>query len=448
MRILQQTGAALCRIAERVIPDPWILAIGITLVTYMLAVLLTPTGPVQALAFWSGGFWNLLQFGMQMVLILVTGHAVATSPPVAKILGKLADLPRSGPQAAILVSLTASIGSILNWGLGLVAGALLVREIGRRAPLRGLHVHYPLLGAAAYAGLSVWHGGLSGSAPLLVATSDHFLSKEMGSLPIADTLGSALNLATTGGLVIVMALLFWAFHPREEECEGAPGSLWEEHPEPAEEPDPHAPGSFARRLEHSQIIGRVAGTAGLGALVLEQIQQGAHLDLNTMNFGLLFAAVLLHGSTVSFLRAVAEGVRGTSGVILQFPFYAGIMGLMKSSGLAALFSTWLAGTATAATLPLFTFLSAGLVNIFVPSGGGQWAIQGPIAIEAGKALGVPLYKMVMAVAYGDEWTNLIQPFWALPILGMTGLRASQLLGYTAGALAATGLFIGGTLLFF
>ena len=443
MQLLQRLGNALSGLAERVVPDPWVLAWGLTLLAGVLAVWLTPSSAGEVLGYWREGFWDFLKFAMQMVLILLTGHIVASSPPVTAAMTRLARLPRTGAQAVALVAVTSSVGALLNWGLGLVGGALLVREIGRRSGERGLRVHYPLLGAAGYAGLSVWHGGLSGSAPLLIATQGHFLEKDMGLIALSRTLGSAQNLITGALLVAVMAILFAAFHPRDEECE-APDLP----PEPAPAKTPNGSVTAIARIENAKLLGWLAGGFGLLALAQVQWERGPHLDLNTMNFALFFVGIVLHGSARAFLSSAGEGIRTTTGIVLQFPFYAGIMGIMKGSGLSSLFSTWMTATASAKTLPLFVFVSAGLVNLFIPSGGGQWGVQGPIVVEAAHALGVPLEKVVMAVAYGDQWTNLVQPFWALPLLGVTGLKAGQIMGYAFGALICTGVVYAGTLLIF
>jgi len=165
-----------------------------------------------------------------------------------------------------------------------------------------------------------------------------------------------------------------------------------------------------------------------------------------MNFTFLFLGILLHKTPRRYLHSLNNAVKGSAGIILQFPFYSGIMGMMIASGLAATISGWFVSISSESTLPFFAFLSAGLVNIFVPSGGGQWAVQGPIMIPASIELGTPLAKTAMAVAWGDAWTNMIQPFWALPALGIAGLGARDIMGYCLVALLYSGLVLGLTLL--
>ena len=206
----------------------------------------------------------------------------------------------------------------------------------------------------------------------------------------------------------------------------------------------------AERINHSKFFG-----IGFGVLILVAFfyQYGDNLIAliitpNMLNFLMLGLALLLHSNFTNFLKAVQEAITGASGILIQFPLYFGIMGIMRDSGMVVEISDFFVSIATETTLPLFTFFSAGLVNIFVPSGGGQWAIQGPIVIESALKLGVPLPKAIMALAYGDQITNMLQPFWALPLLGITKLKAKQILPYTL-LLMLIGMvvFLGGLLLF-
>jgi short-chain fatty acids transporter len=187
--------------------------------------------------------------------------------------------------------------------------------------------------------------------------------------------------------------------------------------------------TVASKLEHSMVISIIVGLMGLIIVVWYFATKGFKLNLNIVNFTFLFVGILLHRTPINYVRAITEGTRGCAGIILQFPFYSGIMGMMKFSGLIVVIAGWFVAISNQFTFPLFTFISAGLVNIFVPSGGGQWAVQGPVVVEAAKAIGVSYPKAIMALAYGDQWTNLFQPFWALALLGLTGLKARQIMGY-------------------
>lgn len=427
--MIERLGAAFAAWAERWVPSPFVLALALTLLTFALAVGLTGTSPVEAWAGWGDGFWGFLPFAMQMTLILVTGHALAVSPPARRIVRALADLPQ-GPRSAAALAAFASVSlSLVHWGLGLVVGALLAREIGLSARRRGVLVHYPMVVAGAYAGFLSWHGGLSGSAPLTVATPGHFLEADIGVIPVGRTLGSTGNLLLCGLLLVAVPLLSAAMAPRSG-GRPAPDSLGGEDEPP----------SGGTGLERSPVLGVLFGLAGLGLVVRAFSERGfSALDLNLMNFAFLSLGLLVHGSPESYARAVGEGIRGAAGIVLQFPFYAGILGILTAGGLVDVMSRVFAGAGKDWYL-LSTFLSASLVNLFVPSGGGQWGVQGPIAVHAAQALGVPVERAVMAVAYGDEWTNMLQPFWALALLGVTRLAAKDILGYTTLVMLLTGPF--------
>ncbi len=431
--MIERLGAAFAGWAERRVPSPFVLALGLTLATFVLALTVTRTPAEAAWAGWGAGFWEFLPFAMQMCLILVTGHALAVSPPARRVVGALAGLPRGPRSAAALAAFVSVCLSLVHWGLGLVVGALLAREIGLSARRRGVAIHYPAVVAGAYAGFLSWHGGLSGSAPLTVATPGHFLEDRIGVIPVGATLGSPSNLLLCGLLVVFVPLLAGAMTPQRGGRPAPPG-LEEAVGEPSAG-DP-APG----RLDRSPVLGVIFGVAGLAFVVRAFATRGfAALDLNLVNFGFLFAGLLVHGSPASYGRSVGEGIRGAAGIVLQFPFYAGILGILKAGGLVE----WMTQAFAAAGKDwylLSTFLSASVVNLFVPSGGGQWGVQGPIAVEAAAALGIPVERAVMAVAYGDEWTNMLQPFWALALLGVTRLAAKDILGYTTLVMILTGPF--------
>jgi len=425
--MVERMGNYFSRWAQKYMPDPMIFAILLTLLTYILGMIFTKTTWFGMILDWYKGFWVLLKFGMQMCVILVTGYALATTAPVQKFLRWLAGLPKTTAGAACLVAVVAVIAGLINWGLGLIVGAIFALEVGRQGFLNNRKFHYPLLVAAGYAGLAVWHGGLSGSAPLLVATKGHFLVKEIGIIPVAKTLGSSLNITMAIVLIIVIPLVFFLMAPRDESkiklidpvlCE-----VGEEKGTPKED------WTFADRLENSVILAWIIGLGGMIYIVYYFAKHGFSLNLNIVNFTFLFVGIILHRRPIAYVRAVSDGVRGCAGIILQFPFYAGIMGMMKFSGLVAVIAGWFVAISNATTYPIFTYISACIVNIFVPSGGGQWAVQGPVIVKAAQALHFSIPKTIMAMAYGDQWTNLFQPFWALPLLGICGVRARDIMGY-------------------
>ncbi len=408
-------------------PDPMIFAILLTFLTYILGIIFTKSTWFQMILDWYKGFWVLLKFGMQMCVILVTGYALATTAPVQKFLRWLANVPKSTAGAAMLVALVAVIAGLINWGLGLIVGAIFALEVGRQGFLNNRKFHYPLLVAAGYAGLAVWHGGLSGSAPLLVATKGHFLEKEIGIIPVSKTLGSPLNITVLIVMIILIPLVMYLITPKDEsKIKTIAPELCEVG---KEEGTPKAEWTFADKLENSVILSWLIGLGGLIYIFYYFGKHGFALNLNIVNFTFLIVGIILHKRPIAYVRAISDGVRGCAGIILQFPFYAGIMGMMKFSGLVAVIAGWFVAISNATTYPVFTYISACIVNIFVPSGGGQWAVQGPVLVKASQALHFSIPKTIMAMAYGDQWTNLFQPFWALPLLGICGVRARDIMGY-------------------
>ncbi len=438
MILFTRVGTVSYRLASRYLPDPFVFTLFLTLIAFAVASVYQFAlghswgGVGDLLIFWqTTGFWQYLEFGMQIVLILVTGHAVATAPIVLRVIRKLASWPRSGPAAVFTVAWVSIVAGILHWGLALILGAYLCRETARAFQARGEKVHYPLLGAAAYLGLMVWHGGLSGSAPLVMNTPGHFLSDYVETIPVAATLFSGMNLSLLFVFLVTLPILISLLYPRSSEAI-EPAPLLEEE---TKEEILRAPETPAERWEQSDLL--LGLVAVIGFVSLFVIGWGRfRLNLNSLNFVFLLLGMALHRTPRNYLRAITAGVKGTSGIILLFPFYAGIFGLLTYDDMAQQFMRWLTATTHETLFAPLTFLSAGLLNLFVPSGGGQWGIQGAMVLEGAKQLGIPYSKMVMAVAYGDEWTNMLQPFWVLPILQITGLKARQVIGYTTVILIA------------
>ncbi|GIV33183.1 MAG: short-chain fatty acids transporter [Chitinophagales bacterium] len=403
------------------------------------------------LQWWEQGFWELLEFAMQMVLILVLGHALALTPAVSGFIHAIARQCRGAAQAAAIVALASMAVALINWGLGLIFGAILARKVAEKASATGIRVNYPLLGAAGYAGMMVWHGGFSGSAPLKVAEPNHFLVAQTGIIPIDLTLLSAMNITVNSVLLLLVpALLFIVGSNIRHRAEHPAGWL---PPSAFPSQQPASVSEAASRLDSSRLLAYLFAALILSAAVYKAfISRGvsvfSFINLNYINFLLLGIGILLHGNFSRYLRAIDEAVGGASGIIIQFPLYAGIMGIMKYSGLIATFSDWLAQLAGSTTLPLFTFMSAAVVNLFVPSGGGQWAVQGPLVVQTALELGSSVPKNIMALAYGDQLTNMIQPFWALPLLGITGLDAKDILPYSFLIMIAGGIVYSAALLIF
>jgi short-chain fatty acids transporter len=428
------------RMVQRYLPDPYLFAVILTLVVFILGILLTGSSPQEMVQFWGSGFWNLLTFSMQMVLILVTGFVLASSSVFKSMLASLARVAKTPAQAIMLVTFISAIASLINWGFGLVIGALFARQIAKAMP----DVDYRLLIASAYSGFLLWHGGISGSVPLTVATEGHFSQDLIGIIPTSETIFSSFNLFIVVALLIVLPLLNRLMMKGIDNKVSIDPTLLEEKTEEKQT----AAQTPADRLENSMWVSMLIGLLGLWFVVYYFITSGFNLNLNIVNFTFLFLGILLHKTPRRFLNSVLDAVKGAGGIIIQFPFYAGIIGMMVSSGLAEKMSLWFVSISNEFTFPLFTFISAGIVNFFVPSGGGQWAVQAPVMLPAGLELGVDTAKTAMAVAWGDAWTNMIQPFWALPALAIAGLKARDIMGFCIMAMLVSGVVISIGLLFF
>ncbi|MCH2162687.1 MAG: TIGR00366 family protein, partial [Phycisphaerales bacterium] len=398
----------------------------------------------------NNGLWGLLAFSMQMALVLVTGYALAASKPIRAVIDGIASIPHSTTSGAMVIAFVAVFTGLINWGLALVVGALLARAVGRSLEQRRIPCHYPLLAAAGYVGLLVWHGGFSGSAPLSMTTPEgaaKVLPAEVAAefastgIPLADTILSPMNLVTSLGMLAIAPLFFLVVAPRRAEDHLGPTDLGVAPEAPPKQGDESGAVSIA--------LGIGLGVALIVGFAVYAWEQGINrLGLNQINAVMLGLGLIFHGSPSSYLRAIEDAARGCAGIIVQFPLYAGVMGIMAVSGMLAMFAQFASEHSTPSTLPLFTFVSAGVVNIFVPSGGGQWAVQGPIALSAGLENNVPIGKMVMSVAYGDQLTNMLQPFWALPLLAITGVRARDIVGYTALLMCVAAVWMAFNLLIF
>lgn len=445
----------------RITPDPFVLAIGLTLA--VMGGALVVGGPDDAsfavrfqglLEVWtgSGGLWKLLTFGMQASLMLVLGTALAEAPSVRGAIERLAGRARTPRRLVGLVAMTSIALGLLNWSVSLIGGALVARAAGRHARARGWSLDYPLLAAAGYSGLMVWHGGLSGTAPLKMTSMPDAievlgpdLAAQVGTLSLETTLLGTLNLVISGGLLFLGPLFFMALTPsggEDPEPRAMPAEVLEA---PVTDDAGPGPGQDVAAEDRPLVVWLLAlpMLAGLG--IYAATRGLGRVDLNTVNLMLWVLAMLLHGRPSVFVAACERGIRGATGIFLQFPLYAGIMGMMAASGLSTRLSTMVAD-AGATLLPVVTFASAALLNLFVPSGGGQWAVQGPIIMQAAVETGVDPAKVLMAMAYGDQLTNMLQPFWALPLLAITGCKAREIVGYTALFMVAGAVWIVAALL--
>jgi short-chain fatty acids transporter len=450
-----------------VLPSPFAIALLLTLLTFALAFLLTrpeSEGVSYALdlaLFWEQGLWNppLLTFAMQMMLMLVLGHALALTTPFAKLINKALVYCNSTSNAAVLIALLTMLVGFFNWGLGLIFGAIFARKVGEYARKKGIELNYPLIGAAGYSGMLVWHGGLSGSSLVKVAEPGHLKSLMAGidggrlsellpnAITFDQTVFSAMNLSVSAALLILIPGALWLVSKLiPATTEVLPQSVFEV------DTAGNSQAEGAEKLDFSRLFILVIGILVLLVVLYKatSFTSGgfSFVTPDYINLVLLSLCLIFHKNLHKLMKALTEAMTGATGILIQFPLYFGIMGIMNHSGLVVQMADFFISISNQTTYPLLTFVSAGLVNFFVPSGGGQWMVQGPIVVQAAQALDIGLSKSILALAYGDQVTNMLQPFWALPLLGITGLKAKDVLPYTALMMVVGSLiFIAALLLF-
>jgi len=436
LTLVQRFGEAIADRVERWMPSPFLFAILLTYVAAIAAIISEGVSVPEVAHSWYGGFWSLLQFAMQMVIILVTGCVVAYHPRVrAGILG-LVRLPKNGRQAVVLVGLGSMLTGWVSWGLGLIFGAILAREMGELAAKNGMAVHYPLLAVAGYMGMSLtWGWGLSSSAGLLQAT-DGNVFMEQGIvdrvIPATEWVFHPYSLILTVLALIFASGMLYLLSPPEENCRGIARyvDFKEEVVRESNPEDLPTNPTLADRIDNSRILGGLIALIGVYLFIEAFLTQGLRaLDLNVFNFGFLMIGLILYSSPSRYLKEFQDAVKGSAGVILLFPFYAGIIGIMTGTGLVDTMTESLLSIATKESFAVTAWITGGILNVFVPSAGGEWAIIGGPMMLAGAELGIPHGQTIAAYAVGDAHTNLLNPFWAIPLLAITELRARDMFGY-------------------
>ncbi|MEN8706255.1 MAG: TIGR00366 family protein [Nocardioides marinisabuli] len=449
--MLRKIAGPASRFVERWMPGAFVFAVALTLLVAVLSLTLTDTGPRELTLAWGDGLTGLLAFMTQVALVLLLGYTLANLPPVHRLLTAVAGVPRTPRAAYAFVTVVAGLASLLSFGLGLIVGGVVAVEVARRFRDRGTPLHYPLLVASGYTGFVVWHMGYSGSGPLNAATETgvYATTLGMGVVPVSETIFAWWSLVAVAVTLLVIAVAMPLMAPGEgEPVRPALDAVFEDSQEPAGAAAgaPQEQGSPADRLETSRLVTSVMGVALGLYLVLHFLDNGFDLTLDIVNWTFLCLVLLVVANARQLAALVARGGRTVVEVLLQYPLYAGIAAMMAASGLAEMLSSWVVDAATPGTLGVFAFLSAGLLNLFVPSGGGQFALQAPIFASAAESLDVTQPVVIMAIAYGDQWTNMIQPFWAVPLLAVAGLRVRDIMGYTSVVLVVTGVVFVSTLL--
>ncbi|WP_227377891.1 TIGR00366 family protein [Haladaptatus halobius] len=448
---VKRLGEMFADIALEYVPDPYVLVILLTAIASVGALLVgtSPTGVMDA---WVGGVWTLLVFMAQFSVTLLVGDAIAKSPAVSRFLRRLADIPNSQFTAVVLTAFVAMIAGLISWAIGLIVGAVIARQVAFRGKEKGLKLHYPLLIAAGYTALMIWHSGITTSSGLIMADPNAipstFPKYAQGGIPLSATIGSTVNIVTVVLLLLVIPVIMASLHPdKNEEISELPDNVYNEIKAGLETTEDETPGpavttdggvahaTLADRLNASRVIGLVIAIFPAYYFLTDVVQSGlGAVNLNTINAFFIFCAIILWVTPKRLVNQMDKSVENVAGILFQFPFYAGIAGLLTGTALAATIANFFANIASPLTWPVLGLISAGIVNVFVPSGGGQWVAQGPILLETTRELGMPLYTAVIIEMMGDQLTNMIQPFWALPALALAKLRARDILGYTTVAM--------------
>ncbi len=430
--------SALVYVFERVMPDPFVLSIGLTAFVAILAFCIAPKGDVPTLlGSWYEGTFGILGFALQMILILATGYAIAEAPVVQRGLRAMAAHASTPARAALLVFPVVAVAAWLNWGLGLIVGAMLSREIARR-----VRVDFAWLVAGSYSAWSVCNSGLSSSIALSQASHGNALNlveKATGQVvPLASTVFAPFVFVPTVAVAVVMTAIFIRMHPRAAEvvpfAQAADADAEADTGTASDDPHARAAGAaptFATRLEQSMLGTAVLLLFGLGFLAMEWREHRFDLDINATILIFLLIGLALQRTPIAYANTIRRAARQTGSMLLQYPVYGGIMGMMKGTGLASMIAKAFVTVATPLSLPLWSYLSSLIITLLVPSAGGHWAVQGPFVLPAALSLHASVPRTAMGVAMAENVSNMLQPFWAVPVVAIAGIRIQRVMGYTA-----------------
>ena len=433
------------RLVEKFYPDAFIFVIILSILTFLLAITFTDSSPLQTLNAWGNGLPKLFTFTAQISIIMITAHALAHTEPVEKLLNKIGMLPNSGVQAYSLVTFVSGVASLFAWSFGLIVGGLISKFVAVGCRKKKIKVHYPLLVASAYSGYVIWHMGYSSSAALFVASENHTLQDIIGIIPVTETIFSTFNLTTAFLALLLITLINPLMRPQTANTTiEIEKNLFEKKKEIHINKNNR---NFAQVIENNKLFSFFIGVVLLFFVLYTFYTKGFFLDLNLVSWTFLCFGLILCNSPLHYVKLVNNASPTVGPIILQYPFYAGIMGIMSDTGLIKILADYIVSFSSSELLGFYSFLSAGIVNMFIPSGGGQWAVQGPVMVEAAKTLNVDPYVVVLGVAYGDQWTNMIQPFWTIPLLAIAGLHMRQIMGYTFVIFIFTGLLYSGAMIF-
>lgn len=438
--LVRNMGNSLTVIMQKVMPDAYICCLILTIIAMISVIIFTPHSSSEVVLMWGDGFWKILTFSTQSSLALITGSILSNAPLFKKGLGKIASLPNNHTQVILLTSFSSLCLWYIHWGVGAVATGIIAVEITQQSKKKGIKIHYPLVVAAAYTGTVIWHNGFSGASQLLVATEGHFLVDKIGIIPVSETIFSPGNLLISSMLFIIVPLITVMMIPKDGDTIIEPPTFKNKDiTSTRNKVDSNSP--FLNFIFDTPVIPIMFSIIPIFYLIYSLLFCQKGFDLNIFIILMLVFGLLLHGTLRSYIQCLQSAVKTAIPIMLQFQFYGGIMGILSSSGLAVSIANFLVRSGNTTTFPLLVFLNAGLVNLFVPSGGGQWIVQGPVIIDAAQRLGMSIPQNLTAFASGDALTNLLQPFWALPLLAIAGLKVRDIMGYCGVVLIFSSLVI-------
>jgi short-chain fatty acids transporter len=447
-RLLERIALRFTSLSERWLPDAFVFALFATIIVVIAGTTAGGSSLPSVAVIWGKGFWSLIPFTMQMALIVITGTVVATAAPVRRFIDRLAGIPTGNRSAVVFVAVVAMVTSWFNWGFSLVFSAVLVRAVARRIP----QVDYRTLAACSLLGLgSVWAQGLSGSAALQMATpgmlppgiravieSGGPAVVTGGIIPLADTIFLWQSLVSVGVEIVVVATLMAFIVPTGARVRtafdlGVELGDGERGTGNGERRTGNGAGTPGEWLEHQRwmnaIVVLLAGTYLVLSLQSAESIASA-ITLDRLNLFFLTLGFALHRTPARLMRAFRDAVPTSWGVILQFPFYAGIAAIITDTHLNARIAAVFTDAATRLSFPPLIAAYSALLGIFVPSGGSKWVLEAPYVMQAAHNLQVHLGWMVAVYDLGEALANLIQPFWMLPVLALLGLRARDVMGVT------------------
>ncbi len=445
--IFNKLSKPFVKLVENYYPDAFIFVIVLSVLTFFLAIVNTDATPIETLEAWGNGLPKLFTFTAQITIIMITAHALAHTDPVERFLSNIGSYPNSPVQAYALVTFISGIASLFAWSFGLIVGGIISKFVAIGCAKKRIRIHYPLLVACAYSGYVIWHMGYSSSAALFVSSEGHSLVDKIGVIPVTETIFTTFNITLALITLLIITIINPLMQPtKDTEIKEIDSNVFRIGYDKDSNNLNQNIRTIAQRIENNRLITIFVGLILIFFISYIFYTKGFSLDLNLVSWTFLGIGLLLSNSAIHYVKLVNNAATTIGPIILQYPFYAGIMGMMADTGLINVIASGISSISSPETLGFYAFLSGGLVNMFIPSGGGQWAVQGPVMIEAAKSLNVEPYVIVLGVAYGDQWTNMIQPFWTIPLLAIAGLHMRQIMGYTFVIFLVTGILYGAAML--